>query len=122
MWKMSNNSDDDDTLAVRARTLLERGAEQLDAATVHRLAAARRAALRGETRARVRPAWLAPVSGLAVAASAVVVVVVLKFGGVPPAPIETAGVEDIEILAAHDGPEFYQDVDFYAWLDATERG
>jgi ferric-dicitrate binding protein FerR (iron transport regulator) len=106
-----------------ARRLLEASAQELDAATLSRLNRARQAAL-AQRRPRPARAWFLS-AGLASACAMLVAVAVVWHapesahmkGGA--APTESAiGAGDLDIVAAEDGLEFYQDLDFYAWLDA----
>jgi len=114
-----NASDPQSWLAdVRAR--LDESTQSLDAATLSRLNQARHAAL--AARSRGRRAWWLPAAGLA-ASCALVLAVVAWYPPAhragPAAPAHPA-VADADI-AADDGIEFYQDLEFYAWLDAQEQ-
>ncbi len=114
-----NESDPQAWIAdVRAR--LDESAHSLDAATLSRLNHARHAAL--AARSRGPRAWWLPAAGLA-ASCALVLAVVAWYPSahltVPATPAHSA-VSDAEI-AADDGIEFYQDLEFYAWLDAQEQ-
>jgi len=103
---------DDRDLVETVRAALDRAAGDLAVREAHRLAAARREALAaGGRAARVRPwAW----GGLAtVAAGALSLVLWL---GMPQGPGAVPPVEDLELLTAGEGVEFYADLDFYLWL------
>jgi hypothetical protein len=107
-----------------ARRLLDCSIEPLDAATRSRLHRARQAALAQRRRRSPRPFLLAV--GFACAALLAVAVIGrlpqtghVGFGGGAVSP--TLGEADLDIVAAEDGLEFYQDLDFYAWLDAQSR-
>ena len=105
-----NASDPQSWLAdVRAR--LDESTQSLDAATLSRLNQARHAAL--AARSRGRRAWWLPAAGLA-ASCALVLAVVAWY---PPAHPAVADAD----IAADDGIDFYQDLEFYAWLDAQEQ-
>ena len=103
-----------------ARARLDESTQSLDAATLSRLNQARHAAL--ATRSRGLRAWWLPAAGLATSCALVLALV----SWYPPAqragPATPAhpAVSDTEI-AADDGIEFYQDLEFYAWLDAQEQ-
>lgn len=101
----------------RARALLDQGAEQLDHVTLQRLARARHAALHGETRNPRRR--VAPWIGAAVAASLVAAITLNGWMGSERAPYEVAAM-DLELLTAREEFEFYQDLDFYEWLDEAK--
>jgi hypothetical protein len=114
-----NESDPQSWLAdVRAR--LDESAQSLDAATLSRLNQARQAAL--ATRARGLRAWWLPAAGLATSCALVVAVVAWYPSAQRAGPATPAhpAVSDAEV-AADDGIEFYQDLEFYAWLDAQDQ-
>lgn len=102
-----------DAVARAARNLLEERAQNMDADTRRRLAAARRSALqaRREPRSWLPGPPLAWGGGLAMAASLAVVL----FSGVWQQPVEPA-VADLELLTADEQLEFYEDLEFAAWL------
>jgi hypothetical protein len=101
--------------------LLDESADALDAATLSRLNRARQAALsqgRG-----VSSRWTVAV-GLAGAALALV----LAFGlgerqarQSVPAPVAIGQAGDAEALASDDNLDLYENLDFYAWLDAQQQ-
>lgn len=105
----------------RAVALLDESADALDAATLSRLNRARQAALsqgRG-----VSSRWTAGV-GLAGAALALV----LAFGlgerqarQSVPAPVAVGQAGDAEALVSDDNLDLYENLDFYAWLDAQQQ-
>lgn len=106
----------------RAKALLDESAQSLDAATLSRLNRARQAALApGKGRAA---AWLLP-AGLAGACMLLLAVAVWHGQQQHPpvttrvdAPIDT-GTGDAEALADED--DLYEDLEFYAWLDAQDQ-
>jgi hypothetical protein len=98
-----------------ARRVLDEAEKNLDAATVARLRAARRQALDQGRRPRARPAWLFPVGGLVTAGVALAVAALLWFGAPNPAAVPNLG--DLDLLTAHESPDFFADLDFYDWLD-----
>ena len=101
-----------------AKRALDEAEKNLDAGTVTRLRAARRAAIeQGLQRPlRMRPGWLLPVGGFATAAIVFAVAGLLWFSAPNPNLLQ-ANVSDIELLTAHENPEFFADLDFYDWLD-----
>jgi len=114
------NASDPQSWLADVRAHLDDSTQSLDAATLSRLNQARHAALAARTRSR--RAWWLPAAGLA--ASCVLVLAVVAWYPVAhlaaPAMPAHSTAADAEI-AADDGIEFYQDLEFYAWLDAQEQ-
>lgn len=106
----------DDKFVSAARRMLDAAEKNLDAATVARLRAARRQALDEGRRARTRPAWLFPVGGLVTAGVVLAVAALLWFSAPNPAPVQV-NLGDLDLLTAHESPDFFADLDFYDWLD-----
>lgn len=108
---------DDPTLERHAKRLLDCAANDLDADTLARLRAARaRAWQRAASEPGPRPrrrGWLA-VGGLAVAG--LVLAVAGTLWTALPGSTPLGGVEDAELLASKESPEFYAEIDFYQWL------
>lgn len=114
------NESDKPSWVADARALLDASTHSLDAASLSRLNRARQAALAQRQRS-VRTWWL-PAAGLA-ASCALVLAAVEWFPHPRPtvAPAMHAVAADAEVAAADDSLEFYQDLEFYAWLDAQEQ-
>lgn len=126
-----------DQWILRSRELLDRQAAAMPAATLSKLAAARRRALDGGERSPATlPFWIG--AGVAAAAS-----VLLWFGGLgswpspsPELPPElpamviqepldqalTLPTSDVELLASEEDYALMQDLEFYAWLESGENG
>ena len=115
----------------RARTLLDESAQNLDAATLSRLHQARGAALT-QHRPRQFRGWFLS-AGLASVCALLLLMAVMH--PVPPAPgtveraaattatsTETFSHDDMNIVSGDDSLELYQDLEFYAWLDAQDQG
>lgn len=108
------------------RQLLDDSANGLDAATLSRLNRARQAALDRARPRTLRP-WFVP-AGLASACALLMAVAVAwhtPAGAPSVAALATATgasansfASDLDMMTGDDGIEFYQDLDFYAWLDA----
>lgn len=108
----------DDRAARLARARLEQSLEELDPITVERLAASRRRALAQAARPRPQRRRWAPAAGLAVAASlAVLALLVARDPQIPAA----APVDALELLAAEEPLELYQELEFYLWLEQQSR-
>jgi len=98
-----------------ANSLLEDSTHHLDAATLSRLNRARQNAL---TQRRTPARWIVP-AGLA-SACALLLAVAVWHGRAPPMPTDAAAI-DLPVSASEaltDDDELYEDLDFYAWLDA----
>ena len=95
----------------QARRALDETAAEIDPATRARLRAGRRLALRGPTRERAR--WL-PAAGLATAAAAVALALVLVRRDAPPLAQRTDALSPI---TADDDLDLYLDLDLYTWLE-----
>lgn len=111
----------------QARTLLEESAQALDAATLSRLNRARQAAI-AQRRPRATQRWFLP-AGLA--SACVLLLAVATWHSYAPMdttasglPFVTKGASDgdIDLVSGDDSLEFYQDLEFYAWLDAQDQG
>jgi hypothetical protein len=110
----------------QAKQILDDSAQGIDAATLSRLNRARQAALDAARPRRLRP-WFAP-AGLASACAVLLAVAVAWHSpGSAPAPFEgqanaaLSDGDDMDLVSSDDGFEFYQDLDFYAWLDAQSQ-
>ena len=115
----------------QARRLLDESAQALDGASLSRLNRARQTAL--EQRRRTLRPWFVP-AGLASACAVLLAVAVvwrppvsMQANGGVQAPI-AAGLQgsglaagDLDIVSGDEGLEFYQDLEFYAWLDAQNQ-
>lgn len=109
----------DDSLIRRTREALNHRSDSLPEATLARLRAARREAVAAAQSNRARPwtAWAIPAGGL-VAASLVAMLAI----GVWTHSSPVNGIEDVDILAARESPDFYsEDYEFYLWLDGQKR-
>ena len=108
----------------QARELLDDSARDLDAATLSRLNRARQAALNLH-HPRAARAWLLP-AGLASACMLLLAVAVWqphRHDDAAKAATAAAGkVGDADALSDEASVEFYQDLEFYAWLDAQNKG
>ncbi|MDR3386625.1 MAG: hypothetical protein P4L92_06185 [Rudaea sp.] len=113
----------------QSRRLLDQSAEGLDAATLSRLNRARQAALAAH-RPRRRQHWFLP-AGLA--STCVLLLAVVAWHSYAPSgaarmpalPLTATGNSsgsDIDLVSGDDSLELYQDLEFYAWLDAQDQG
>ena len=108
-----NEHDDADWLD-RARRRLQRSTEELDPDTLRRLRQARAAAL-GQADRKAPTRWM-PWGGAALAASLALAVLLWQpWAGPPESP---AALEDLELLAAEENLELYEELEFYLWLES----
>ncbi len=111
------NEPQDDTFLRRTRAWLDAGEGDLDPTTRARLRAARREALAAHRRTPAwRQAW--PVTAAGLAAAVLVAVLGVRLWTSPGDDLPP--LEDMALLSDPAGPEFYQDLDFYLWLDEAE--
>jgi hypothetical protein len=108
----------EDTLEKRTRELLEESTARIDGRTLSRLTQARHAAL-GQLHRPVRQRWYAWVP--AGAAAVVAVLAVVMWSGpnqkADPLTVNEAQLDDLEIVADADAPDFAdgEDLEFYEW-------
>jgi hypothetical protein len=105
----------------QAKALLDESARNIDAATASRLTRARQAALR-QRRARMA-AWFIP-AGFA-SACMVLLAVVVWHGHAPRTthditPVQVGESTGSDVDSADDD-EFFEDLDFYTWLEAQDQ-
>jgi hypothetical protein len=108
----------DRELVERARQLFRDGADNLDGATRSRLRQARARAVEAAARRSgstwLAPRRLAPVGGVIAAALALAV-----FWSAPEpamAPVESAVLDDLDLLLEGEELELFEELEFYAWL------
>ena len=109
----------EDVLVAQLREQLEQSARDLDGATLSRLNRARQAALEAHRRAP-HARWLWPAAGAAALACAFAFALwrpLVQPDAMPLAPVAAA---DLELLAGETGIELYEELEFYAWLDAQD--
>jgi ferric-dicitrate binding protein FerR (iron transport regulator) len=103
---------DEQAFIARAKDVLDRAADELDAATARKLQRARAAALERRSRWSRRAAWVAGLAAASVAALA------LWLWTGQPGPERQAAVplEDFELVTSVENIELVEDLDFYHWL------
>ncbi len=99
-----------------AKKTLDCSIQNLDSHTLSRLQSARQTARSHstETHAWVQPAW-------ALAAACLMIITIVLWNTDSPEITATLAFEDVEILASADGWEFYEDLEFYAWLAENDQ-
>lgn len=118
-------NDDERMLEQGTRRLLDRAARDLNERTLERLRHARaqawrraEATHRGQAPRRAAR-WL-PAGGAAVAGLALAIAVVLW--PTRPQPVPALAADDLELLVAGEGPDFYAELEFYQWVAAHDAG
>lgn len=112
----------DERLVAMVREHLDAGVDALDGRTTARL---REARLKAVESARGRrgwfrlPRWVA-VGGVATATAAILAVGVWLSDAPRESVVATA--DDIEVVAAQDQMQLYEDLEFYRWLATQENG
>ena len=117
-----SESREPDEFLSQVKTTLDMAAEEIDGVTQTRLRAMRREALAaGESPNRF--SWFVPAGGLVAVATITVLTLslwvvspdkdVFTLPGIPP-------LEDIALLSDKEDPEFYEELDFYLWLDSGQ--
>jgi len=111
---------DADRLLKISKSTLDRAEDGLDVATLRDLRRVRREALLASKPAasEKRPAWLLPMGGLAAAATVAVLTVSLWLAPLENDPAaQLPPLEDLALLGDVESLEFYEELDFYLWLD-----
>lgn len=101
----------------RTREVLEESTSRLDGRTLSRLTQARHAAL-DQLQRPARAGWRMLVPAGAAAATVLAVVLVVKQPATVPFASISSPIEDMELLADGDAPDFVDDVEdleFYEW-------
>lgn len=114
-----SNPDREKQFVDNVKKALDLGAENLDAGTQAKLTRARHKALdAGERKGfDIRQWFTVPVAGWATACILVLgLTFFVKTNGTPPP------LEDIDLLVAEDNLEFYDGLEFYAWLAEENEG
>lgn len=116
---ISTSPKDEDPLISQVKDQLDQSVERLDTEVVARLRRARYEALHSQPKPLP---WLWPLSGLATACTALLVIAL--WWQVPEKPVSNGTaqiIEDVEVLMAADQLEFYEDLEFYGWLAESDR-
>lgn len=110
-----NEPKDNDQFLQNVQSTLDRSVDELDDDTLRALRKARHKAVEASER---RPVWLMPVGGLAMAATVAAFSVSLWMAEPQPGvDAQLLPLEDLALLGDAESLEFYEDLDFYLWLD-----
>ena len=114
---MDDMKESDDTFANDAKALFDESVDRLDAATLSTLNRSRHRAL--EARSARTVDWMrwAPVTGVAVVALVVALMMQPETATVDALP---ASVTEMDILLGDESIEMLEDLEFYAWIDELE--
>lgn len=122
--KYSHRSDQaNNAFLANVRDELDKSCDRLDGHTQSRLNSIRHAALEHGQKTGGN-SLLAPFGGL-VTACVLVLVVSLMFPGQPQTPVPsnpgtTTPLEDLDILSNAESLEFFENLEFYQWLEENE--
>jgi hypothetical protein len=116
---------DDKSFARNIHHALDNSIEELDADISRRLRLARNQALDAYEE---KHSYWKPASGFAVATMLLVAIGVWQFGGNQRSieqfnerdTVIAQSIENLELIASSDSLQFYQDLEFYQWLDSLE--
>lgn len=104
------------------RQRLDHGCEAVDGYTRSRLTAIRHEALAQPRNTFTLAKWL-PATGLVTACMLLVISSMLGSGlgaGADVGPVSDDALQDLDILTAEEGLEFFEDYEFYQWLADNE--
>ncbi|MCH8039896.1 MAG: hypothetical protein IH977_06050 [Nitrospinae bacterium] len=114
-----SDQENDQAFVAFAKQQLDQSVEPLDSETVTRLRAMRYEALHSQPQ---RIPWLWPASGLATACTAILALVLWWSGPTENGHLGVGGlVEDLDLLAAADNFDLYEDLEFYSWLAEQDQ-
>ena len=116
---MMNADDRDERLIRQVKTDLDHSVDALDNETINRLRQIRQAALR-QTKPSTMPfRWWIPAGAFASALLVGLLTVSLWFEQAPPEAY--AVLEDVEMLSTVDDIEFFDELEFYQWLNVDAQ-
>ena len=121
--EVTGSRDPEQVFLDNAREELDRSCDRLDGHTLSRLNSIRHAAIEhGQNRSG--PALLSPFGGL-VTACVLVMVVAVFYQTQPEAPVQVSPgtanpIEDLDILTSAEELEFFENLEFYQWLEENE--
>jgi hypothetical protein len=114
------NQDNENSFLKKVKHSLDQGEDDIPAETLSRLHRIRQEALQSQKKESNRGIKWIPTPYPTLATAAMVLLAVLLFfpGDREPTPFNP--IDDLEILASKNKIEFYEDLDFYAWLAEEE--
>lgn len=116
-----NDPGKDEHIAKQAKELFDDSVDRLDAATLSRLNQGRHQALAELREPRGFATWGRWLPATGVAAAAIVTVLVMRGPASVDAVEETVTASDFEMLLEEDGIEMFEDLEFFALLDAVDE-
>jgi hypothetical protein len=114
------NPDDENFFLKKVKRSLDKSEEKIPDATLSRLHRIREEVLKtSEKKNTWALKWIpTPYPALATAALVLLAVLISFPGDREPTPVNP--LDDLEILASNNKIEFYEELDFYAWLSEEE--
>lgn len=110
-----------DKLMQQVLNQLDAGVQYMDGATASRLRQARATAIEKGLSGKIRP-WLGwAISGAALA-PVIVLSVILLLQPSAHMPSEVLGIDDINILVEQDDVDFFEELEFYRWMNSQQLG
>ncbi len=109
-------SKENDKLENHTRQTLDNSVDELDAATLSRIRQVRARAMEKAEGKSIN--WFGVTSGALATASVMVfaVIILMRSETLP----QTVPVDDIELISSSESFEFYEDLEFYQWLETNE--
>lgn len=111
---MTGDLEEETTVLVKARQVLDRSVQDLDPRTLSRLRQARRSALASSAKPGLRLVW----AGWVATAAAVFLVAGLWMFQ-PARQVPGPALEELELLTSSENLDFYDELEFYGWLAET---
>lgn len=115
----------EDKLLVFSRETFNSKSNQLDDEILQKLRQARKNAIastkQNKSTGVIFPTWLAPVSSVTVFASVSLIAVSLIFQPDLLSAIYPSPFDDVSLLSSSDSLDFYENIDFYIWLEAQDN-
>lgn len=112
------HAEKDDRFLQQVNAALDESVNELDVDTLRELRLRRSQAIEAS---RKRPAWLMPVGGLAMVATVAAFSVSVWLAAPQSGAENMPAIEDMALLGDEESLEFYEELDFYLWLDESQQ-
>lgn len=110
--------DNEDQFEQQLKQTLDQGNAAMDGETLSHLRRARHQALAAQHRPAYANRWI---PATAMAGAAALAVGLWLHQPVQKNQVLVAGLEDIDLLAAQEDIDFYEELDFYLWLESQQQ-